>query len=876
MLVSFSQQSKTGDIKSNAETSGELWSLLYKKDFANDGLEALCSIPLGGSIRQYRMLGRLTTTAGEPFQEGDVEVGVDHNFDPVLSEDCRRIFEAVTCGDFKALSTLLTNSTTETNAVDSDGNTALHSAAISACRKGDTRDGFYHCIDLLMNCQQMKVNMPNKEGYTAVGYAVSDFNLTCVEHVLKHPSAGRLYLDYYPGVSEHTVREIIMQTYPDLEPILPAPLMERLDSPDRDIKLLAALQHNEFDIFHENFNPDVPNPSYDEPYHSSLLEISCQMKKRKEFVKLLLDSGADPNIKNRVTGMPLVHATARSGNFELLELLLKKKEIDVSVKDNEQRTILHWLAWVSERKSGDKERLENCLKLILGSDSCPYVGIDNRDIWGNTALCTAVECGLLDRVILLLSNGADIMVLKHGIPILASLSVPMLEAILDDCLESSDEPVTSKNIKLSFRYEFLNKTVPHIYKNKYHKVLLRHPVLLTFLSLKWTQIKFIFLLDLVIYGTFVLFLTAYILSSKSLHRQVTGIVVNNTTSPLNFNDSYATPGMNDVTWNNNSSLFWYPLFFFLVLISMKETFQLFVYGWTHIRSLETWLSILLIIITSISCSNLLESTEEKLHFFAVAILLGWLELLLLSGRLPLLSVQMEMLRRVSWTFLRFMAGYILLLIAFTLSFYVLFEGSMQLDGANLFSDPFLSALKTTVMFAGEFDASSLSFDALPGTSHVIFLLFVFMVAIVLLNLLIGLAVGDADLIRKEAETLSIEARVALIYKIETMLRKVSRFMTHKKVSIETFAFYPNRENSIGSSAVQSLLRIISKKRHPTKERELTECEQNWLLVREKLSVLQKRHEELEAKLNLNFDETRKVLTKILSHLDILESERTHV
>ena len=42
------------------------------------------------------------------------------------------------------------------------------------------------------------------------------------------------------------------------------------------------------------------------------------MKNHQRFVELLLDNGAVPNIKNRVTGMPLIQATARSGNFEVL------------------------------------------------------------------------------------------------------------------------------------------------------------------------------------------------------------------------------------------------------------------------------------------------------------------------------------------------------------------------------------------------------------------------------------------------------------------------------------------------------------------------------------------------------------------------------
>jgi len=54
---------------------------------------------------------------------------------------------------------------------------------------------------------------------------------------------------------------------------------------------------------------------------------------------------------------------------------------------------------------------------------------------------------------------------------------------------------------------------------------------------------------------------------------------------------------------------------------------------------------------------------------------------------------------------------------------------------------------------------NLSFDTLPYTSQVIFLLFVFLVTIILLKLLNGLAVNNTDGIGKNAETLSLVARL---------------------------------------------------------------------------------------------------------------------
>jgi hypothetical protein len=88
--------------------------------------------------------------------------------------------------------------------------------------------------------------------------------------------------------------------------------MEDLNSSERNIKLLAAIQCDEYNIFCENIR-GLPNhnPWYDEPYHFSLLEIACRMKNRERFVEFrLLDNRADPVIMNRVPRMPLLHATA--------------------------------------------------------------------------------------------------------------------------------------------------------------------------------------------------------------------------------------------------------------------------------------------------------------------------------------------------------------------------------------------------------------------------------------------------------------------------------------------------------------------------------------------------------------------------------------
>jgi len=320
------------------------------------------------------------------------------------------------------------------------------------------------------------------------------------------------------------------------------------------------------------------------------------------------------------------------------------------------------------------------------------------------------------------------------------------------------------------------------------------------------------------YVTILLFLTVYILFSKPHNILNDGGAASNTTDPFSFNDSNITSGINDSNFaseSNSSSLRLLQIILMipLILLTLREMQKLIVQRWVYVKLLRNWLEILLIIATFISCSVVVGSADLKLHSSAVAIFLGWSELLMLLGRLPLLSVQHEMLRTVSVTFLRFMAGYVTLLIAFALSFYILFRGSSEQSGAEMFANIPVSLLKTIVMFTGEFEASSLPFDTLPYTSHVIFLLFVVLVAIVLLNLLNGLAVNDTGVIRKDVERLSLAARAKLISGIEELVNALPKCMKPSvELNEEMFVIYPNRRNRIGSDAVRSLINIISKKK----------------------------------------------------------------
>jgi ankyrin repeat protein len=473
---------------------------------------------------------------------------------------------------------------------------------LSVCQEIDTNAFSNRDIGESMPYEEGKLNVPNAQGYTAIGCAVNQGNKTRVERMLKHSSSHRLHLDYYPGDSEYTVREIIMQTYPDLQPLLPAPRMESLDSYG-DIKLLAALQHDKYNIFSETLDSNNPNPWYEEPYHSSLLEIACQMTNSQRFVELLLDNGADPNIKNRVTQMPLLHATARSGNLELLETLLKKDKIDVNVKDSEQRTILHWWARVSEKNPDDNKRLESCFNHLIHKGFFKNGSIEDRDISGNNPFSIAFAREHRERVLLMLNTAS-----AHINQVLQSDNKSLLETILDYCFDSNDKPTNSEELEVKLKFlPLINMMIFAVVSH--HKDLLKHPVLSIFVNLMWRKLKYIFFLNVALYVTFLLSLTAYILFSEFCNIQNSRDIANSSYSLLSHNDSNVTCGMIDERRYNISQGLWYALMILLGLLCVREWCQLLVYRQDYIMSKENWLELLLIAVTFTACSGIVDRIE---------------------------------------------------------------------------------------------------------------------------------------------------------------------------------------------------------------------------------------------------------------------------
>ena len=116
--------------------------------------------------------------------------------------------------------------------------------------------------------------------------------------------------------------------------------------------------------------------------------------------------------------------------------------------------------------------------------------------------------------------------------------------------------------------------------------------------------------------------------------------------------------------------------------------------------------------------------------------------------------------------LNFLIAYVFLIVGFAVAFMILFPNPDH----EVFTLLPLALIQLCVMMLGEIDfADLIQGQMFPVTAHLLIILFLFLVSIILMNLLVGLAVSDIQGLSKSAKINQLQQQVELINYMENLL-----------------------------------------------------------------------------------------------------------
>ncbi|XP_064117704.1 transient receptor potential channel pyrexia-like [Macrobrachium nipponense] len=487
----------------------------------------------------------------------------------------------------------------------------------------------------------------------------------------------------------------------------------------------------------------------------TLLQLACRSG-LYDFVVELLGSRACPITKYDSNILSPVSWATKYGYHRILHLLVRsvKKENlgNAFTECNDMgETPLHLSVMHSNPQDCDEVDYYRCLEILL--EKKQYFNIDHVNLDGNTALHCAALCNNIRAYSLLLKEGANSAITNVlGACSMQYISKEDMLQILNDFIEVDDKTKMSYCIKLN--YKMINKSIGYVdsedkemtFFNSLTKVfqdkdILDHPLFNIFVFLKWMKIRKFFWLNFGIHFIFTALLLTYIfIFHSSLEKQ----------------ESEHSIIDNDALRMSFAVILLVVLFFREVIqLFMMKTLKEYILEVKNITEIITLVLTILLLFVPFTQSF-------KMAIAAWLVIFSVLEFILHLGHLRPFAVYITMFREVAWNFFKFICLFSTIILAFGFSFYLMFQVNEKFRSLPE------SLVKTMIMTTGELEYGDLPISSsLPVATHFMLVVFVFLIMLVLVNLLNGLAVSDIQAIQRRSQVIS---RMSLVERM-TQLEK---------------------------------------------------------------------------------------------------------
>jgi transient receptor potential cation channel subfamily A protein 1 len=499
-----------------------------------------------------------------------------------------------------------------------------------------------------------------------------------------------------------------------------------------------------------------------------------------EVVKFLVDKmGVSVCLTNYFRQIPL-HMAARNNHLDVVQFLVSRDKQCFNFSDSAGMTSLHYAA------------MFDCLDVVNHLLSCGG-SVSARDVIRRNALDVAIDRGHYETCCAILScrdqwSSAldsvacfddDVHCQNLSENVLAALNVDRLPSrdfnvmtpirrmiekmpqlvkiVCDKCTTKIDENTTKYFVKF-FDDSLINHPVSLMIKHR-REELLSQPLVIALINHKGKVALGFYLTFLTLNVCLVSLTTAFVVNSEP---------------PQNVNWTECYLPNTELNYRDQSTTFLMACIWLLVSLGvLVEILQFRTVRHKYVREFTNyfdWFCYITTVLITLSVTPCGALTYWQWQLSAFSILASWINFITFLRRIPACGIHVAMVEQVGMTFLRFFIILFLFIIAFGFAFYIL------LQNQHPFASPADSLLKTAVMMTGEYDftsifyghlesdeeSSQIFYKASTSAVHALFLTTIFVVV----DLMIGMAVGDISQLTKNAKFERLKMTFDLIFDVE--------------------------------------------------------------------------------------------------------------
>ncbi|CAF4381737.1 unnamed protein product [Rotaria socialis] len=503
----------------------------------------------------------------------------------------------------------------------------------------------------------------------------------------------------------------------------------------------------------------------------------CCSNGHTRVVQLLIHKGAQ--FTKCFEGFTPLHVAAIHGHVTTMDTILQGHAHLINSTTRLGVTPLHLAA-----AAGFAE----CVDLLLSKSAKILTNLD-----GETFFDLAIMKKQKDVCLTIITHdrwkeALDLKSTKYQTPLLGLIEhlpecVPVL---FDRCISPSHSDKKHKDFHLTYDFHYINwMDIKQIDGKVYRYPMLplntmvkfgrtnhlSHPLCETLLRQKWLSYGFpIYALDLTFYLLFLFLLSHFIITFPSCNHD-------DPSSWHHSNDSCSKTKF--TSFRDSATAFqiisiWYIVLycfynFFLEMIQITHD------GREYFYDIENYVQWILYLTTSVFTLPFLFNQSWHYQWVAasMSIFTAYLALLFLLGRFFIYGIYVTMFLEIMKTLLHVLSLFSILIFGFALTFCVTRPFSKDLNVSSPL-DLFMIVLKTVTMMLGELDFERSYLDN-PHEQHfdvtnlIVLLVFAIIMPILLMNLLVGLAIGDLMQIQQNARLKRLATQVQLHTNLEKKL-----------------------------------------------------------------------------------------------------------